>query len=244
MKLSKKEQEQLKQVFQPPEPEKKREFLRTLPKQKPGFGTLLLSQAAYIRPWVWATSFLMFGAGALFAAFLNMDTVWFISAITPFMALLLLLELARSSAYGMAELELSTRFSLRTILMARMVMLGAAQLSGLVITVFVAGSAGKQMLQKGMYLLVPYLMTTLLGLVVLRRIQGKEGMAACGAVSAFVSVLLPLSRIFLPELYGKEARLTWILAALLLLGSLCREYTKTMNFMEDTKTGGLYGISR
>ncbi len=245
MKLGKSEQELLKLAFQPPESKKKRVFLRTMPKQELTLGRLLFSQAAFIRKWVWAMSFLLFGAGVLLADCVSLDAVWVISALAPFTALLLLLEFARSSAYGMAELELSARFSLRTILLARMAMLGMAQLAGLFLAVglerlvvflgLVIRTEGSErtFFQSGIYLLVPYLLTAVLGLLVLRQIHGKEGMAACGAVSAMVSVLAPLSRLFLPELYEKSMTAVWLVAALFLAEGLVKEYKKTIHYMEE-----------
>ena len=67
MRVSKKEKEQLRQAFSVPEPKNKKRFLRTLPKQKVSLGTLIFSQAAYIRVWVWMVSLLLFGVVGLAA---------------------------------------------------------------------------------------------------------------------------------------------------------------------------------
>ena len=112
MRISKLEKELLKQAFSVPAPKKKRTFLRALPKQEVGLGTLILSQAAYIRKWIWAVSFLLFALVAFVAQMAEQDVVWILSAVMPFAALLLILEFAKSSAYGMSELEMSSRFSL------------------------------------------------------------------------------------------------------------------------------------
>lgn len=234
MRISKAEKEALQQAFGTPEPTKKRAFLRSLPKQERqsevGIGTLVLSQAAYIRKWVWAVSFLLFGAVVWLAQYAELDIIWLLSAIMPFAALLMVLEFARSSAYGMSELEMSSRFSLRTILLARMVLLGAVQGIGLLLTIPVLGAG---LLQNGVYLLVPYLLTTLLGLVAVRRLHGKESMYVCGSISAFVCVLGPMSRYAVPVLYEAESFALWTLAAVLLALGLVKEYGKTMNQMEE-----------
>ena len=230
MRISKKEKELLEQAFSVPAPKKKRAFLRTLPKQEVGLGALLLSQAAYIRIWVWAVSFLLFALVTFAAQTVELDVIWILSAVVPFAALLLIMEFAKSSAYGMSELEMSSRFSLRTILLARMVMLGAVQLLGLLLTIPMAGMT---LVNNGVYLLVPYLLTALLGLVAVRRIRGKEGLFVCGSISAFVCILMPMSKPFAPMLYVQENRILWVLAIILLLAGLVREYRITINHWEE-----------
>ena len=230
MRISKKEKELLEQAFSVPAPKKKRAFLRTLPKQEVGLGTLILSQAAYIREWSWAVSFLMFALVAFVAQMAEQDVVWILSAVMPFAALLLILEFAKSSAYGMSELEMSSRFSLRTILLARMVMLGAVQMLGLLLTVPMAGMT---LISNGAYLLVPYLLTALSGLVAVRRIRGKEGLFVCGSISAFVCVLAPMLKYVVPMLYDQENRILWVFAVLLLLVGLVKEYRTTINHWEE-----------
>ena len=230
MRISKLENELLKQAFSVPAPKKKHAFLRTLPKQEVGLGTLILSQAAYIRKWIWAVSFLLFALVAFVAQMAEQDVVWILSAVMPFAALLLILEFAKSSAYGMSELEMSSRFSLRTILLARMVMLGAVQMLGLLLTVPMAGMT---LISNGAYLLVPYLLTALSGLVAVRRIRGKEGLFVCGSISAFVCVLAPMLKYVVPMLYDQENRILWVFAVLLLLVGLVKEYRTTINHWEE-----------
>ena len=230
MRISKKEKELLEQAFSVPAPKKKRTFLRALPKQEVGLGTLILSQAAYIRKWSWAVSFLLFALVALAAQMMELDVIWILSAVMPLAALLIILEFAKSSAHGMSELEMSSRFSLRTLLLARMVMLGVVQLLGLLLTVPMAGMT---LVSNGVYLLVPYLLTALLGLVAVRRIQGKEGLFVCGSISAFVCILAPMSKPFVPILYVRENRILWVLAVILLLIGLVKEYRTTSNHWEE-----------
>ena len=230
MRISKQEKELLQQAFSVPAPKKKRAFLRTLPRQEVGLGTLMLSQAAYIRKWVWAMSLLLFGLVVLMAQYVELDVIWILSAIMPFAALLLIMEFAKSSAYCMTELEMTSRFSLRTILLARMVMLGAVQFVGFLLTVPVVGMS---LLKNGVYLLVPYLLTALLGLVTVRRIHGKEGLFVCGSISAFVCVLAPMSKHFVPMLYAQENRMLWVFAAVLLLAGFVKEYRTSISHLEE-----------
>ncbi|MBR6536654.1 MAG: hypothetical protein IKT67_05590 [Lachnospiraceae bacterium] len=230
MSIKKQEKELLKQMFAAPEPKRKKDFLRALPRKEAGLGTLLFSQAAFIRKWVWAVSFLLFGSVVWIAQYTEQECIWVLSAVVPFGALLLILEFARSTAYGMAELEMTSRFSLRTVLLARMSMLGAVQLLGLIPAAFVLGT---QLFTSCVYILVPYLLTAVLGLVVVRHLPGREGMFVCGGISAFVCALCPISRLYLPNLYGAEGSIWWKLAAVLLAIVLMKEYGKTMKHLEE-----------
>lgn len=230
MRLSKLEKEVLQQAFAAPEPKKKRAFLHTLPKQQVGLGALVLSQAAYIRVWVWAVSFLVFGVAVLAAQIAELDVIWILSAVMPFAALLIVLEFARSAAYGMSELEMSSRFSLRTILLARMVMLGMVQFFGLLLIIPMAGMA---LVSNGVYLLVPYLLTAFLGLVTVHRMRGKEGLFVCGSISAFVCVLAPMSKYAAPVLYEQQNRILWVIAIAFLLVGFVKEYRTSINHLEE-----------
>lgn len=230
MRIKKWEKEMLQQAFAVSEPKNKRAFLRMLPRQEAGFWTMLLSQAAYIRKWVWAVSFLLFGSVVWLAQYMKLESIWVLSAVMPFGALLLILELGRSITYGMTELEMTSRFSLRTVLLARMSMLGIVQLLGLIP---VATVLGVQLLKSGVYILVPYLLTAVLGFMAVRRLPGRESMYVCGGISAFVCVLCPVSRLYVPKLYGAEGTFLWMLAAVLLMAVLVKEYGKTMNHLEE-----------
>lgn len=230
MSIKKQEKEMLKQMFAAPEPQRKRAFLWSLPRQKAGLGTLLFSQAAFIRKWVWAVSFLLFGSVVWLAQYTKQECIWMLSAVMPFGALLLILEFARSAAYDMAELEMTSRFSLRTVLLARMSMLGAAQLLGLIPAAIVLEA---QLFTSGVYILVPYFLTAVLGLVVVRHLPGRENMYVCGCISGGVCALGPILRLYVPELYGAESAVWWLLAAVLLVAVLMKEYGRTMNHLEE-----------
>lgn len=230
MRIRKQEKEMLQRAFAAPEPKRKRAFLRTVPRQEANLWTLILSQAAYIRKWVWVVSFLLFGVVVVTAQYLEVKCIWGVSAVMPLGALLIILEFAKSSTYGMAELEMTSRFSLRTVLLARMSMLGAAQLIGLIPVAMVLGV---QLFKNGVYMLVPYLLTAVLGLTAVRHLPGREGMYVCVCISAFVCVLCPVSRLYVPELYGAEGAVWWVFATVLLVAVLLKEYGKTMNHLEE-----------
>ena len=156
--------------------------------------------------------------------------IWVLSAFMPFAALVLVLELVKSSVHGMAELEMSSRFSLRTILFARMIMIGMVQLAGFLLLI---PMAGRTLLVDGVYLFVPYLLTALCSLIAVRRIRGNEGMFVCGSISAVIGMAAPLSKYFVPVLYEQENRIVWVLVLILLLVGVVKECRITMSRLEE-----------
>ena len=72
----------------------------------------------------------------------------------------------------MEELELSSRFSLKAIVMARMGVIG---LGNLMLLLILAAFVWRRssLLTAGVYLLLPYLLATFLNLMLVRKVSGK-----------------------------------------------------------------------
>ena len=221
------ERDALARAFEPPKPWEKRTFLRSLPQKRDTAWKLLWVQFQYIRPWTWGLSALVFISALLIGRTENERGLWWISAMTPFLAMALVTELARSSAYGMEELELATRFSLKTVVLGRMVLLGLSDLVVLaVLLVSLPSPAGT--LRVGLHLVLPYLSSALLGLRLVRRMRGTEGFLAalaaaclvgCGAWAVEAWVRLPLS--------------WWLLAAVALMVWTVRECRSVLTQSEE-----------
>ena len=115
---------ELRIVLQAPNPSRRDAFLAEAPRFYMGHGSFVLAQAAYIRKWVWVISVILLGALADIAARWPREALWVAAGMMPFLALTAMQEHLRSSMYNMTELELSTRFSVKSILLARMGLLG------------------------------------------------------------------------------------------------------------------------
>ena len=214
----------LADIYHAPEPVRKKAFLKKYRRRELGRRELLLAQAGYIRRWVWAASALLFGGVLWLASWQESKTVWAAAALTPFLALLMVVENGKSRFYGMEELELSCRMSLRTVALARMLILGVSHffLLGLLIPVTAAwGAVG--LFQAGLYLLTPYLLTAALGMELTRHIRGREGIPACAAASALVSAFGVLAGTGLMELYLRSALPWWSGALAVSLAALAME---------------------
>lgn len=211
-----------------PAPQGKREFLEKIEAKEAGIHEwqFVLSQASYIRKWVWAIFLAVFLAALMCARCREMDMLWRISAFTPFLAISFVTETVRSEIYGMWELEMASRFSLKSVMLARMGILGAAHLF-LLCTALLLGrwGDGAAFFRVGVYLLVPYLLTDVGGLWIVRKMRGKEGAYAGIGFAAFVGIFPMAGRYIMDFLYRAEA-FGWWVAALLVLGVAAVEEVK------------------
>lgn len=141
--------------------------------------------------WVWVISALVFVLSTAGAAGLPADAVWVISALMPLLALTVVSESGRSEHYEMAELEMATRFSLRSVVLARLGILGTENLIllGLLLPVWSSRPEGS-VVQTGVCVLLPYLMTAFSGLWVVRRIRGCEAVYICAGIAACIGFLM------------------------------------------------------
>lgn len=194
----------VRQAFAVPEPEGRQAFMKKLDKRERcviGRTQFFLIQLSYIRKRIWTASALLFGA-AVAAAYTfqkstaagDMDQVllWCISAVTPFLVLLSVAEAGRSASCGMRELEMSTRYHLPEIYLARMFFLGCGNAIEFLIAVILLRNAGQEsVFMTSIYLLVPYLLTISLSLWVAGRLESSHMMfgvlvSACTVAVTYV----------------------------------------------------------
>ncbi|WP_343248329.1 hypothetical protein [Diplocloster hominis] len=210
----------LKDAFEAPEPVGKQAFFKTIRPVKISQFSFLWIQATFIRKTVWALSVILFGIALAGAIFINQDTLWIISSLIPFAALSAVTENARSRVYNMEELEMASRFSLKSVTLARMGIMGLLHLILLGLLIPLSCIQGvTTAIQTGVYLLVPYLLTTVSGLCIVRKIHGKEALYGCMAAAVITSGLNLILQTAVPVLY-QNTRLHWWIAALLILAAL------------------------
>lgn len=223
--MNDRQKRQLARVFAAPPPQKKQAFLRTLPQPQLTNLQFVRIQAHYIRGRVWLGSFLLFAAALCGAYMASSNTLQMISALVPFASLLVLLEQTRSAACGMQELELSCPFSLKSILLARMSILGLSH------TLLLAGliwlcckNEPSAALRTGLYLLTPYLLTTLLGLHTTRHVHPRDAAYACAGTAACVSGLQILLHVQLPHAFTPAYTHIWLLLCAVCLALTAKQW--------------------
>ena len=200
----------LADAFHAPPPTRKVAFLKQHRRQELGRWELIALQIRYIRWWVWLLSLAVSGFILMTATLSVESTPWYIAALPPFLALLVITENGRTQLYQMEELKLACRMSRQSIILARMVALGLFHLMlfGL-LTPLLAVWSTVGVAQAGVYLLTPYLLTAALGMELTRRIHGREGMLACGIAAVAISVSGPLAVNIRPALYQPENLIWW-----------------------------------
>lgn len=224
----------LQDAFEPPAPTQKKEFLKTIPQPEIGTPSFMLSQAGYIPKYVWGISILAFGIALVGAGFLKKDVLWIISALLPFAAVSLVTEHIRSNVYGMSELEMAARFSLKSVILARMGVIGVLHFVLLVFLIPVSAvHNGASVLQTGLYLLVPYLLTITIGLWAIRKMHGMESMYVCMGIGVGVSGVNMFVQNIFPAVYGVKYTLGWGIMLAILLILAVRGLKKNMKQTEE-----------
>ena len=208
--MNRKLKQALSDAFYAPPPARKAAFLKRHRRRELGRWELITLQVRYIRWWVWLLSLVLSSFILMTVTLSAESTPWYIAALTPFLALLVITENGRAQLYQMDELELACRMSRQSVILARMVALGLFHLAlfGL-LTPLLAVWSTVGAAQAGVYLLTPYLLTAALGMELTRRIRGREGLLACGVVAAVISVSGPLAVNIRPALYQPENLIWW-----------------------------------
>lgn len=232
--MNKKIKRILNECFEAPAPQKKNDFLNSIPMPSSTCWEFVFSQIAYIRKWIWCFSVLVFGIAFIGAAYLEKNMLWCISAFMPLLALSIITESGRSERYGMAELELSTRFSLKNVVLARLGLLGIANfiLIGLLVPLAYRNSS-TTILQTSIYMLCPYLLTIFLGLWATRKVRGRGSAYLCAGIAVGVSfgnVMLHSSFWFF---YARHHFFWWIAAFVLLAAGTANQCLKTIKQTEE-----------
>lgn len=226
----------LREVFEAPPPIHKDSFIQALPAPKISVLSFMLFQAGYIPRWIWASSAVLFAMTLTAACLLDQDILPVLSAAIPFVAISTGIESGRSHIYDMAELEMSSRFSLKSVLLARMGILGFSHmlLLGVLIPLGSIHNTAS-LLQTGIYLLTPYLVTTVTGLWISRKIRGKEaGYVYLGAAAAISGILVYIHSA-LPDYYQLSYFRRWAVILILLTGLAIYEFTRTIQETEELR---------
>lgn len=190
----------LGQLYLMPNPQKKEDFLRTIRLPELSFREFICIQMGYIRKWNWILAIAIFFISLYVTRYMQDAALWTISAMTPFLALATVLEGARSRKYGMEELEMSSRFSLKVVILARIGTLGLGDLIFIIaiIPFLIAGNHGELVI-RSIYILVPYLASAFMNFYIIRKAKIQEGgyycIAATVSISGFHVILITLPQI-------------------------------------------------
>lgn len=230
-------------IYEAPVPKQKKEFLHNFNYPKTRWRDFLYSQLGYIRKQVWLVS-----AGLFLAVLLldnlfkqgNIIVLWTVSAMVPFLTLITVTEAARSAVFGMAEIEISTRYGLRSIILARMGILGAGNLVFFLLAVpLLSDKAEMESFKTGVFLLVPYLLTCFLSFGLVNRFRTGEINYYCAGAAILVSAAEVIFNSIWSDLYRLHYFPVWMAAMAVLLAVSYREILKFIKNTEEL-TWNLY----
>ncbi len=228
--MKRKLKEELAEYYEAPKPTGKRAFIRQFGLQRINLFHVIAMQARYISKWVWIISGLFFGATCLAAQMAEWKHVSMVLAFVPFLVMLSVAESMRSYHYGMEELELTARFSLKSIVLARMVMLG---LGNLVVLAGIMLMLRSEYQINIIYVMTPYFLTAGGGLCIVRRLRGGEGIFLCFGLAALICVL----QLHLPwgfeVIFKPENVWIWVCACVLGMLVTIREGYRMIRMTED-----------
>lgn len=227
--MNKMQRVKLQQAFEAPLPNRKEEFLKSLPYPRLSKRQLWLQQAKFIKKRTWLGSiglfFLLIFLCQKDRLFLeNRQEIGMISALTPVFVLIASMEVIRSGQYNMEELEMSTRFSLGNVLLIRMNLLGSMNLILFFLLMFFLAAEKKVALwQAGIYLLLPYLITGFLTLFAVCHLKTRDTSFVCAAISTAVTFVFGITAYSRPAIYETAYMGAWLLTAGIFLLLLIRQ---------------------
>jgi len=223
--------EELKKIYAAPAPAGKRAFFRAVQPQPVRIHYMLWIQAAYISKCTWILAAVFFGIILFLSRYYEIALFVTVIAVMPLLAAGSVTESMRSFTYGMRELEMSARFSAKSVILARMCILGTVNiLSAFFCALFVQGKYMCTVL----YLLVPYLAAVYLCLLIVRIMPGRDGIYACTAGSFGLS-MLAIGSILGKGMWIYEERhlYVWLAAAVLLACMSLKEGRRTLRSIES-----------
>lgn len=228
--MNRRTRKMLREYYRAPEPRRKREFAARWTRRRISIGKMILHQLRYISKWHMLCSMLLFGMMLAAGSYVSFSVLGTLYAMVPFLVVLSVTESMRSFRFGMTELESTTLFSLKSIIMMRMLLLGVGNLFCLFMFAFLRN---ENVVMEFIYLLVPYFLTAAGGLAVFRRHSGVTGNYMCLALSAGVSALQCYVYYAYHDIYLAEYNTIWLFVCILLAVLLGREMKQT--FLVITK---------
>jgi hypothetical protein len=203
---------------------------RVIPKESSLFW-FVKTQMRFIDIKVWIFQILLLCVYTFFVCFTLQDTEGFLLLvpITPILVFIGTSELSRSFRYRMAEMEIPTRFSLRQVLLARLIIIVAADLFTLtclmIITALQAYTAINALI---LYGIVPCLVTAYGCLWIMNRCNSSYSQYYTAAYCIALSVVGGISINLWPVWYNASAQGIWLLVFCIALAGVYSEVCKML----------------
>lgn len=169
------------------------------------------------------------------------DVSKYIPIFMPLFVLAIMPVLFKNQFYGMNEIEAVTRASGAQIMLAKLVLAGAANLVCITIILCLEVSlqnSCKELGQMVLYCLVPYLVC-MTGMLRLVRLQRKESIPICATIMLGSCACWAVSSKVIPWIYATSAIGFWLIAFWVFSVFFIKE---VLFIVEMRKEGKMYGI--
>lgn len=207
-----------------PAPERKAEFLRSHREAPMSLFQFFLLQVRFIKWTSWVMSLFIWVLMLFACLCFKGKMIWGLSAMAPFLATTLFTEIGRSRMYGMEEIEMVTRFSLKATMYAKMTIMGVLHFVLFIVFLPICMLFAKvSVVTGGIYFITPYLLTVYLGTYTLRKNHGQAGYLCCLAESIFISFMNTFAGNAIPIIFAPEFLNYWMIALILGLVLAIRE---------------------
>ncbi len=227
----------LNDAFYATEPKEKQNFLKNIRPREVSVLEMLLQQFSYIRVTVWLYALLLIVIAVLGSVYRVEQTTLVITMMMPFAAVASVLETRRSKKYGMSELEMATRFSLRSVVIARLLIVGLAAITVLcVVSPMIATTFGEDVNVTAIHIVIPYCITMIIGLQLERSPLGRATEYGSIMVAFVISFLALVFYFYHPVFMSGYTEIIekWgVFVALLLMVITAMEQWKTVNNVEE-----------
>lgn len=211
------------------------------PVQELNWYTRIFNQFKYISPLLWVAQLLAFGLCLFIISQINSDTeitpvLSSISFIVAFIGVVGFPELCKSFSYQMWELEQSSKYNLRQIVVIKLSIIGIIDLIVvLIISVLTSVQTAMPVWEMALYLFVPFNLTCIVSFFVIKLTRNKSSSFPVFFTSFGVSyiILLCVNRF---SLYQSVSIPIW---AILCLATFITLMIKVVQFIKGIERGGL-----
>ncbi len=184
----------IKLAYELPESKRKKDLLMSLDTPRISLYEFFISQIKYIRKrtlFIQAITMLicLIALLSIDKSNLKINYISILPSIIPFFVLTIATEIFRSISYNMMELEMSTRYSLGQIIIARTAILGSLNFIFFIfLLIFLKFKLEYSILSLSLYILIPFLLTCFGFLYVMNYIRNKNVNFYCAGISIFISL--------------------------------------------------------
>lgn len=224
---------ELKNAYNVKPSNRKNEFLRSIKKNDMSTLEFVLLQSKYLHSFLFIRCFL-FSLVLIFVCLYsnNEDALLFCSALIPFIVLVIMYEIDTSRLFKMEEIEQATKFSLRMIIFARMLIAGIVSLLSLLILTFVTYKTKQISIMEIMTsFFLPYFLSVYGCLVILRKYR-DSGIKYSFILTTIISLIFIAFRV-LPVISHMVFETYAGMILLIVFMSLC--VIESKNYIKNSK---------